>query len=177
MQIEYSHIAGGNTMRYKIIKPRGYKKLPFPVLDEWTALLMSGKYIQGHGCLVVETHHELMHCCLALLSIVQGRLKKVCNVFRDGDEFIHSSLELSKLNPLVQDGYIANGDIHFPKKIIVIKDYVEGDENNYTFNSEDSRIASNFVQLNDRLGLTFVEIAEIANALYYQPKDYGHATA
>lgn len=125
--------------------PKNYQKVKLPGLKKWLKALRSGKYRQTVGTLC-ETRNKRRHfCCLGVLSETQGRLIKKDISWRDIDQMS----VLSQHNPL----YSIFGDTgKFPEGVFIEED---GD-----------MISTNLSWLNDCMGFSFKEIADVAELIW-----------
>lgn len=132
-------------MNYTLHTPEGFQKVALPMSDKWLAALRSGEYQQGKEALCEDGKY----CCLGVLSKLQGRLT---DGGYDADPLYCSGLSVD--NPLRQ---IICEYGEMPRKCSVS---IEGVELPKTILSA----------CNDN-GLTFLEIADIIEALYEESKE------
>lgn len=132
---------------YTIETPDDFQRVPLPYFDEWLADLKTNPK-QGHGQL---RNSEGEDCCLCRLSLVQGRLTQEKNErWYDGDcnsGERKSFVCLSEDNPCVS---VFQEDGQFPLSCYV----------------HTQKTAQSFVDLNDSLGLTMLEIADVLEILF-----------
>lgn len=138
-------------LRYKIIKPDGYTRLPLTGKKAWVDTLRSGEHKQGTGMLCDSGQNK---CCLGVLSFTQGRLKaRILGVdWADFSENGSSTgIVLDNYNPVVLAGQMDTGG-RLPEDVKV-----------ETITKE--RYLS-LTSLND-LRFSFLEIADIIDELWY----------
>jgi hypothetical protein len=137
-----------NIKEYKIVVPKGYRKIKLKDRDIWVEALRSGKYRQGEGMLAELVNKRYNYCCLGLRLKIQGRLVTSCGLGYD-------VLDPTRYQPgcYVEENpdYKILGPVgKFPEGV-----RVDGD-----LGSEKS-----LAELND-CGYTFKQIADIIERLY-----------
>lgn len=128
---------------YTLKLPEDYVPPPLPGRDLWTAALRSGKYKQGKLALCKDDNH----CCLGVLSKIQGRL-----TYHDGKESYVDEL-------LYEFGLGSSNPVHavlkrmgqFPSGVAVIL--------------HDLMNIRSLAALND-YGLTFNQIADVIEQVW-----------
>lgn len=146
--------------------PEGYKRTALPGKKEWCEALKSGKYTKTTStlCWLLDAEKGLYgHCCLGVLSQLQGRLHQRADTDRFVDGIPHAGQEksgvLEKDNPLVISGAMNTGG-GLPKEVEV---FVSG--------LLDTELKS-LVELNDADAgemVSFKDTAKIINLLWYDP--------
>jgi deoxycytidine triphosphate deaminase len=135
---------------YKIVVPKGYRKIKLKDRDIWLEALRSGKYRQGCSYLANMENKRYQYCCLGIRLKVQGRLNITGGVGYDTlDIDRYTSGKFIKENP----DYPTLGELgEFPLGVSV----------------EQLDIPYSYVRLahlND-CGFTFKQIADIIERLY-----------
>lgn len=150
--IEFKSTKGG---KFEINLPKNYKQIKLPSLKKWVSALEGGKYRQCTSTLCSPDNKKLTYCCLGVLSKAQGRLNKIDRIFKDRPSFEDgpSTRETGGLdvsNPLYG---ILNHRGAFPKGVKVTTD-------------SSCLEATDLVDCNDGLYLSFKDIAKIIKTLY-----------
>lgn len=144
--IEFKSTKGG---KFEIYLPKNYKQIKLPSLKKWVSALEGGKYRQCTSTLCSTDNKKLAYCCLGVLSKAQGRLNKIDRFFEDGPGTRETG-GLDVLNPLYG---ILNHRGAFPKGVKVTTD-------------SSCLEATDLVDCNDVLYLSFKDIAKIIKTLY-----------
>ena len=135
--------------QYIITTPDNFQKVPLPGFQAWYDALMKNPP-QGKGQLCKVEKGIRKYCCLGVLCETQGRLNKKDVFFYDGNE---SADELSTDNPL----RLILGELgKFPV-----------DCNVHLTNSPN--LYGSFATINDSLGMTMIDIAEVLNTFFCEP--------
>jgi len=128
-------------VKYTLHKPEGYQKVALPGLTKWVQALRSGNYQQGTGSL----HENGQYCCLGVLCETQGRLV-------GGSDGGETRTRLHVKNPLYAT---LSGCGSLPYVITVS---ISGGHH-----------YRQLTYLNDTLHLTFPQIADILEEVYFEP--------
>lgn len=142
---------------YTLVKPLNFNPWPLPGRDAWLKALRSGEFKQGQQKLTKKYNNgEVFHCCLGVLCALQQRpiagTSPRCNYL--ALVYDNDSGTLSSSNPLFR--YL-QGAGTFPPGCLVIYD------------SGLPKAITSLVTCNDELKLTFNQIADIIEQLWYEP--------
>ena len=150
------------TSKFEITIPKGYRRKPLPYFQEWVDALESGKFHQTSGTLCMSNGSKLSHCCLDVLSKVQGRLKRdkkcmdwydqsplFCKANKDNNDFLRSDCDLANDNPCFKS---LGRSGRFPKGVKLITD--------------DRETITNLISCNDYGHLSFKEIAQVIRCIW-----------
>lgn len=133
--------------KYIIITPPDFQKISLPFFQEWYDDLMTNPP-QCKCQLEITNNGVKSHCCLGRYSKVQGRLIDGA----DGGTTEGSKAYLAETNPSYP---ILKHSGKFPEDCAVKIDDCD---------------VNSFSRLNDSLGFSMIEIAEVLNAFYCAEK-------